>query len=284
MPSRKVEQMLEQIKRKQRARGVIEPLVGRHWQKEGIEQEARQEFARDLRLARRQMYVHPSGVPAEYSARGIHYGESTNLARNALKNTEFQGFLYEKLAEAKREKKKIRWLDIGPGLARNFMPFFEEIDPEGRFVDLHTLSPEQILPENKRTSKVTEELPLSSAKITIRSQISNPEWEKWKDRLNHHVGAIETYEPKKLGGKFHAIISVLGGTYYTRQSAQTLVKVAKLLHPKGKAFLHIPSYRNREEIDLRLDETRKRIGGNFEVRVAEPRAGNFAVIVITRLK
>jgi hypothetical protein len=71
----------------------------------------------------------------------------------------------------------------------------------------------------------------------------NPEYEK---RLTHHVGGIETYNPKKLGS-FKIIVCNSGGTYYTKQPMETLRKVSGLLAPGGTAFLEIP----RENPEIR---------------------------------
>ncbi len=240
MPLQEAEEELERIKAAQRNRGVIEPLVVRDEL-----HEARRKFARALLVARTQ----------PYPALGMHY---LSLPQ---KFPTFPSFVEQILSSAAVQKSRIRWLDIGPGLPVHFMPYFELIDPERKLIDLHTLSPEQILPKKKRDPvgelpKRTINLP-NRRSLQSRAQIDNPEYKKWKNRLTHHVGAIETCDPRKLG-KFHAIVSIMGGIYHTRHFNEVVEKTAEMLERGGTAFIDFTG-------GERLGEAQAILGDRFKV-------------------
>ncbi|MFH1247514.1 MAG: class I SAM-dependent methyltransferase [Candidatus Micrarchaeota archaeon] len=237
MPLPATQRRLEELKANQRRRGVTEPLVG-------MDTEARKHHASDIKYARKHLtspIIQTNGglIAIAYHALGDHY--QYQMPESFPR---FAGFIRRQLKQAESNE-KIRWLDIGPGIVRNFMPYFKEIDPSGALIDLHTLSPEQILPRKKYKQP-------------------NPDFQKWNERLTHHVGTIETYDPKKLG-KFHVIVSIVGGTGYTRQPIETTAKVANMLHTGGKAFISLEGTGIPRE---RLKTIQKTLGENFEVKTS----------------
>lgn len=263
MPSPEVERRLEEIKAKQRKRGVIEPLVGRHWPEEGVEQKERLRLARRLRDHLRRS----NEQRFHYLLAGDHYDLPNG--RIHLFFPEFQSTIQKKLRKAKRKKTKIKWLDIGPGYPEYFMPYFEKIDRTGRTINLHTLSPDQILPKHFGL-KDTE------------TKISNHQYNRLKSRLTHHVGAIETYNQNKLG-KFDVIVSISGGLRHSEHPIEALTKVAQLLKRKGKAYLHLSSYIEDERFDVR--RLQPLIGSDFKIETPTHLSPNkFTAYVITRLK
>ncbi len=261
MPTPEVEKRLEEIKAGQRKRGVIEPLVGRD------SNMRRLNLLRQIRNAR---------AKQNYVSLGIHY----HTREVQIMFPDFESTVKERIKEAEKEKRQIKWLDIGPGIASKFMPYFEKLDPQNKHIALHTLSPEQILPRKKRTGNKTKKIiTLSSgAKMKVSEMIPNREYTKWKGRLRHHVGAIETYDTAKLRDKFHIIVSTLGGAYYTLHPEATLVKIATLLKIGGTAFLHCNMNRWPE-----LANVRTTLGDKFKVTEANQLTQNGGVI-ITRLK
>ncbi len=241
MPTPEVEKRLEEIKAQQRKRGVIPALQGRHWPKEGIEQPVRQQLALDLEKARK---------GTQYLVLGTHYERQMRTDF-----PDFKRFVAEKIGKAKLEKRRVRWLDIGPGHPFYFMTYFDHLAPEGtNVVDLHTLSPEQILPKGKNTP---QDQPPQTPK-QLKDWLDYLAFRRFKHRLTHHVGAIETHDSKKLG-KFHIIVSSIGGTLYSKQPQETLLKVAKLLHRGGRAFVDAPSHTN-------IPELQKQLGRSFSVQ------------------
>ncbi|MFH1247513.1 MAG: hypothetical protein V1644_03980, partial [Candidatus Micrarchaeota archaeon] len=171
MPLPETERRLEELKANQRKRGVIEPLVGMDWKHENL-QNARDTHKFDIKAARHSI------IPGYgYYCVGTHYEQRTKQGF-----PEFEEFVQKHLARARQKQEKIRWLDIGPGLPKNFMRYFEGMDPENNKVELHTLAPHQILPERKRTGKVREELNTSGRKMRVREMEPNPQYAQWKDR------------------------------------------------------------------------------------------------------
>jgi len=254
MPTPEVEKRLEEIKAKQRKRGVIEPLVGRHWPQEEITNTPRRVLAHHLRE-----------IPRANANEGVHsryptYGEHYDITTLQSSFPDFTRVVKEKIREAKKQRTQVKWLDIGPGGVANFAPYFDSIDPHRSLITLHTISPEQILPRKKRTgSKTKKTITLSSgSKMSVAQMVPNPEYKKWKGRLRHHVGAIETYDPAKFKDRFHIIVSYLGGTHYTPHPHETVVKVARLLAQNGKAFLHTSR-------KINLDKLRAELGEEFTI-------------------
>lgn len=241
MPTAEIEKKLGEIKAAQRKRGIIPALQGRHWPEEGVEHKKRQQLAEDLKKAKR---------GTEYLVLGTHYERQM---RSDF--PDFKTFVKQKVGEAKKEKRMIRWLDIGPGHPFYFAPYFDNLAPPGdNVIDLHTLSPEQILPKGK-----TQQNPPQTPK-QLKDWLNYVIHQRLKNRLTHHVGAIETHDPRKLG-KFHIIVSSFGGTLYSKQPLETLSKVAKLLRAGGKAFVDAPRH-------LDTNQLQKHLGRSFNVQVS----------------
>lgn len=233
MPVERTPDRLEKIKRRQAKRGVIESLRGRNWPRENIFQKSRSSHTNAVMWARERL---SSGL-GPYGYFGNHYqGVPSPEVERSLVHV-----VGEALEKAKKGKEKIRWLDIGPGDPTNFMPFFKEVDPRNKLIDLHTISPEQIRHPNRS------------------------EYEDLEKRFTHHVGTIETYDPRKLG-QFHLIVSIVGGTFYTGHHLEVLEKVARLLHKGGKAVLEIPPLTRRPVNTYNLvDLLSTKLGPTFKV-------------------
>lgn len=213
---------------------VIEPLRGKNT-------EAQREFAKAIWKARRRQgsYGHPYKELGKESFHSYMY------------MFEFLGF-FKKLDGLFKKKQKIRMLDIGPGTAEYSLDMIDSLgDGFGEFynpykgrMELHTLSPEQINPK-------------------IKNKKPNPDY---RSDLHHHVGAIETYDPEKLGGKFDLIISKSGGIVYSPFPLESMEKTAHLLEKGGTAYLNYLPWRAPRGVTGKLQELLgKKFGVSYRV-------------------
>lgn len=235
----------------------------------------RKELARNIKFgARKEKNVHAGEY--RYNYLGNHY---ESLSKEELPYSRFKDEFNSHVASLIMRYSiaggKISWLDIGPGRVHNFMPYFERIDPENKFVELHTLAPNQILPKKAIVAgtKMSKRL-INARNIEMRNRIQNPDYEKWKTRLTHHVGVIETYPIRKLG-THHVIVSLMGGLYHNNHPLESMVKTAQMLCTGGKAFLeYLPSNANSNLVD----KVEKKLGKKFTVAKKGP-----GLVVITKM-
>ncbi|MDO8428916.1 MAG: hypothetical protein Q7S92_06935 [Candidatus Diapherotrites archaeon] len=255
---------------KQRKRGVIPSLYGFFDRKYShLIDSPRKRLKDSIRMARKHQM--PTGT--YYSTVGGHYANMDHYFGKLFESF-IQGQI--KLTQA-QGLKPVRILDIGPGLTERFMHGLRRLDPTLKHMQIHTISPEQINPKTRRTQNVQRVLTLSSGeRLPVFEQEPNPNYEK---RLRHHVQAIETINPKKFKRKFDVIVSVWGGTRYAIEPVtETIIKVARLLNPKGKAFLHTATLR---PADLEILE--KELGKNYDIKITDGSRKTFATaIIITR--
>lgn len=127
--------------------------------------------------------------------------------------------------------KKVRFLDVGPGKGKYLGRFAKEMDN----VEVHSLSPENINPKWK---KPRLKIPGKKRRL-VRNRNYVGNW-------HHHVGAAETYDFNKLiaknGEGFDVIHSDTAVATHSISPEQTVVRLAKLLNPGGKAFFFLDFY------------------------------------------
>ena len=210
-----------------------------------IKAKARSEFALATLRARNRLYVNSRGIPLEYELLGNHYSSLETGSPS------FKPHLDAALFHARSSGVKTRWLDIGPGLPENFMPYFEKIDSNAELIELHTLAPEQILPRTKEDN-----------------------YSKWKKRLTHHVGMLETYNTRKLG-EFNIIVSSASAFMHSKYPVENLYKTCELLAPMGSAYIH------RGGDKFIYDDVKKLLARKYNGKYEFRTSGNF--IVVTRI-
>lgn len=214
---------------------------------------SRRELAFNLKYLARKRKYGQLGRKSDYHYLGEHY---TDLRFGAL-NLPFKLHLNQIMERAGKCGEKVRWLDVGPGVPTTFMPFFQQLDSSNELIELHTLAPEQILPKRRVTFDPV---------IGKYTRVDNLEYSQWKPRLKHHVGAIETYNTKKLG-EFDVIVSIAGGVAYSGDAYKdTAVKSAKMLAPGGRAFIQYGFKSLKENHRDTLQYLRLGLGRNFKIR------------------
>ncbi|MDO8427670.1 MAG: hypothetical protein Q7S92_00480 [Candidatus Diapherotrites archaeon] len=260
---------LRKIVQRQARKGVIKPVRGKHGLKTGFINSRREELNIAVRNAREQKM--PGG--GVYGTFGHHYG----LTETLRVTPSFNNFIENKIRELKRKQKKkpnarLRWLDIGPGNPGKFMTYFKEIDPARNKIDLHTLSPDQVNPKTERTLE-RKPMQFTRGKGTIARNEPNPGYEP---TLQHHVGAVETYNMQRLG-RFDVIVSIMGGIYYTKHPSETLRKVSANLAVDGKAFMDFKN-ENFRKIENVLEKMNRE---GFETSTIQI-GGRRRLLIITR--
>ncbi|MDO8428914.1 MAG: hypothetical protein Q7S92_06925 [Candidatus Diapherotrites archaeon] len=235
--------------------GVISSLRRKKPGERGYEHtvKLRKQLKEDLRLARRL-----------HNPNNESYGQlGTNYRRLRLMfKAHFEEFLARKKRQVREERThnsnaKLRWLDIGPGLPENFLSDFDKIDPSRLLVEFHTLGPQAVNPKRKPEMRMRE-IKLSEGRTEqIRRHELNPDY---NPLFTHHVGAIETYDPRKLGGKFDCIVST-GTLFYGKQITEVLPKICDLLNHQGRAFLQVGF-----DVPALIEFLRTNLPVNYELR------------------